>query len=76
MSKTKQNKDYRNITLEDAVQWTVKNCMMDDVRKRLMSRAVAYVLAAQLKYASELIVDLVAENERLNKELELRVIHD
>ena len=42
------NKDFSKTTLDEAIDWTLKNCSMNDVRKRLRSRAVAWVLLKQI----------------------------
>jgi hypothetical protein len=56
-------KDHSNITLSEALAWVEKNCMFSDVRKRLMSRSVAYVLARELLIAGKVIDEL---NSQLN----------
>jgi len=61
MSKTKQNKDYRNMGITEAVQWTRKNCMFEDVRMRIASRQVAYVLLNELANAGRYIQELEAK---------------
>lgn len=52
------SKDYRTLTLEETVQWVHDNCSFDDVRKRLKSRSVAYILAYKLSEAVEYIQHL------------------
>ena len=61
MSKTKKDKDYRDISLQEVVDWVSKNCLMEDVRKRLKSRSVAYILACHLKEAVSYIAVLEKE---------------
>lgn len=63
--KTKE-KDHRNMPLTEVIDWVNKNCTMDDVRKRLKSRSVAYILACHLKEA----VKYISELEERIKELE------
>ena len=38
----KQEKDYRSITIDEAMAWVDEYCFYEDVRKRLKSRAVAW----------------------------------
>ena len=38
------DKDHSHISYKEAVDWTIKNCSYNDVRKRLRSRAVAWTL--------------------------------
>ena len=54
-------KDHKNITILEALDWTEKNCMFDDVRKRMRSRAVAYRLYEALKKAVGRIQELEQE---------------
>lgn len=58
MSKKKQNKDYRNMSFEDAVHWTNKHCQMEDVRMRIASRQVAYIFFNEIIKAGRYIQDL------------------
>ena len=41
-------KDHSQITLVEAVEWTMQNCNFKDVRRRLKSRAVAHTLLTAL----------------------------
>lgn len=41
-------KDHSNLTYNEAVDWTIKNCQYADVRKRLRSRAVAWQLLLRI----------------------------
>lgn len=41
-------KDYSNISIEEAINWTLNNCQYNDVRKRLRSRAVAWKLLLRI----------------------------
>jgi len=67
--KTKdKNRDYRTMTLPHVVEWVEKNCLLDDVRKRLKSRSVAYILACHLKEAVSYISHLEAELKQLKGE--------
>lgn len=66
--KKKQDKDYRDITIEQAMQWIDKQCHHEDVRKRLMSRAVAYKVGTYLLMAMNKIAELEAEIKKLKGE--------
>lgn len=65
MSKNKQNKDFRNMNLVQAMDWTKKNCEMEDVRKRMASRSVAWILLKNLE-------QIVAYTRALEAELTLK----
>lgn len=66
--KKKQDKDYRDITINEAMQWIDKQCQYEDVRKRLMSRAVAYKVGTYLLIAMNKIAELEAELRELKGE--------
>lgn len=66
--KKKQYKDYRDITINEAMQWIDKQCQHEDVRKRLMSRAVAYKVGTYLLIAMNKIAELEAELRELKGE--------
>ena len=51
----KQTKDYSNITVEEALEWTRTHCSMNNVRTRMKSRAVAWVLLATIVEAVDYI---------------------
>lgn len=69
-----KDKDYRNMTFQEAVEWVQKNVLpYDDVRKRVRSRQVAYLLynavADASKYAHFLeqkIKELENANEKIS----------
>lgn len=66
--KKKQDKDFRDITINQAMQWIDDKCHHEDVRKRLMSRAVAYKVGTYLLIAMNKIAELEAEIKKLKGE--------
>lgn len=42
-------KDYRTMTFEQATIWVTDNCRFEDVRKRIRSRQVAWLLYTALQ---------------------------
>tara|TARA_R110000868_G_scaffold343736_1_gene604706 strand:- start:271 stop:477 length:207 start_codon:yes stop_codon:yes gene_type:complete len=67
--KHKKVKDYREITIEESMQWIDHNCYLDDVRKRLKSRAVAYKVGTYLLMAMGHIEELEKEIKILKGEV-------
>jgi len=67
MKKVKVEADHRNITIHEAVAWTDKNCTLDDVRKRLRSRSVAFILLKHLRESVIYINTLENELTELRK---------
>lgn len=66
--KKKSDKDHRDITINEAMQWIDKQCHHEDVRKRLKSRAVAYKVGTYLLIAMSKIAELEAELKILKGE--------
>ncbi len=62
------NKDYRTLTLEEAVQWVHDKCKLEDVRMRMKSRSVAYILICKLSEAVQYIAVLEAKVKELENE--------
>lgn len=63
-------KDYRTLTIEEAVQWVHEKCNLEDVRMRMKSRSVAYILTCKLSEAVQYIQHLetiIAELENDKK---------
>ena len=65
-----KEKDYRNISLEEAFQWVRANCTFEHNRKVIKSRAVAYILARAVTAAVDVIEAKTKEVEGLKKELD------
>jgi hypothetical protein len=65
-----KEKDYRNITLEEAFAWTRANCAFEHNRKNIRSRAVAWILAKAVSSAVDVIEHRNREIEGLKKELD------
>jgi hypothetical protein len=64
-----KEKDYRSITIGEAMDWVAKNCVHDDVRKRLKSRAVAWRIGTHLLIAINYVADLEKRITELEAEL-------
>jgi hypothetical protein len=63
-------KEIPEPTIEEAMDWVAKNCMFADVRKRMRSRAVAYILGMCIVSLSEELTKAQTEIEELKKKLE------
>jgi hypothetical protein len=64
-----KEKDYRSITIDEAMDWVDKNCGHDDVRKQLKSRAVAWRIGTHLLIAINYVADLEKRVVELEAEL-------
>jgi hypothetical protein len=64
-----KEKDYRSITINEATDWVDKNCVHDEVRKRLKSRAVAWRIGTHLLIAINYVADLEKRIVELEAEL-------
>ena len=62
-------KEIPEPTIEEAMDWVDKNCCFADVRKRMRSRAVAYILGLYIIFLSEELTKAKAEIEELKKKL-------
>ena len=65
----KQEKDYRSITIDEAMAWVDEYCFYEDVRKRLKSRAVAWRIGTHLLIAINYVADLEKRITELEAEL-------
>jgi uncharacterized small protein (DUF1192 family) len=65
----RKEKDYRSITIDEAMAWVDKNCFHEDVRKRLKSRAVAWRIGTHLLIAINYVADLEKRIAELEAEL-------
>ena len=65
----KQEKDYRSITIDEAMAWVDKNCFYEDARKQLKSRAVAWRIGTHLLIAINYVADLEKRITELEAEL-------
>jgi hypothetical protein len=63
-----KNQDYRTLTLEEAVNWTKEKCLLDDVRMRMKSRSVAFILFHSLCDAVQYISHLEAKIKELEND--------
>lgn len=61
-------KDYRKLTIEEAVQWVHEKCKLDDVRMRMKSRSVAFILTCNLSEAVQYIQHLEARIAELEND--------
>ena len=61
-------KDHSNITQPEALQWVDDNCRCLHNRKRIRSRAVAFLLGSNLLVAMDYIDDLQKEIAKLKGE--------
>lgn len=61
---SKENKCFRNMTMQEAIAWTEKNCSFADVRNRLASRMVAYLFYEALKQGSTYVQSIEQELQR------------
>ena len=64
-----EEKDYRSITIDEAMEWVDKNCVSEDARKRLKSRAVAWRIGTHLLIAINYVADLEKRITELEAEL-------
>ena len=62
-------KDFSQTTLEESISWTEKNCRFADVRKRIKSRSVAWMLLKHLKEAIIYINQLEIKIKELEQKL-------
>lgn len=65
----KQQTDYRSITIDEAMEWVDKNCVSEDARKQLKSRAVAWRIGTHLLIAINYVADLEKRIVELESEL-------
>lgn len=63
-----RKKDYRTLSFEQVVDWVIKNCQYDDVRIRIQSRSVAWILFTKLKEATNYINTLESTIKELKGE--------
>lgn len=56
------------MNLQEALLWIEKNCMYNDVRKRLKSRAVGYTMYTEFHNLLKLNKNIIEENNKLKKE--------
>jgi hypothetical protein len=61
--------DYRSITIDEAMEWVDKNCVSEDARKQLKSRAVAWRIGTHLLIAINYVADLEKRIVELEAEL-------
>lgn len=66
--KNKPERDYSNITIDQAMEWIDKQCLYEHTRKRIKSRAVAYKVGTYLLMAMNHIEELEAELKKLKGE--------
>lgn len=59
------DKNYSNITIEEALEWTKDKCSHANVRKRMIGRASAFILANYLAEAVNHIHNLEAKIKEL-----------
>lgn len=64
-----EEKDYRSITIDEAMEWVDKNCVSEDARKQLKSRAVAWRIGTHLLIAINYVADLEKRIVELESEL-------
>ena len=64
-----EEKDYRSITIDEAMEWVDKNCVSEDARKQLKSRAVAWRIGTHLLIAINYVEDLEKRIVELEVEL-------
>jgi hypothetical protein len=64
-----EEKDYRSITIDEAMEWVDKNCVSEDARKQLKSRAVAWRIGTLLLIAINYVADLEKRIAKLEAEL-------
>ncbi|MFA6201258.1 MAG: hypothetical protein WC679_12730 [Bacteroidales bacterium] len=65
MSKHKQNKCFKNMTMAEAIEWAEKNTAFADVRNRLASRMVAYLFLNALRSGAKYVEELENRNAEL-----------
>lgn len=58
----KRQKDHSDITIHEAVDWIVKNCSFNDVRKRLRGRSAAWIVLNKM-------LELEQENQQLRNQI-------
>lgn len=62
-------KDFRKMTLDQAVTWTMQTCKFDDVRKRIRSKAVAWILLKHITELAEYTKSLEAQIKVLSQQV-------
>ena len=65
-----KEQDYSKITLQEAFTWVDAQCRFEHNRKRLRSRAVAYILAKEvlrLMEENKVLKDGISKVNELNK---------
>lgn len=53
-----RQKDHSDLSIHEAIDWIVKNCSMNDVRKRMRGRSAAWIVLNKM-------LELEQENKQL-----------
>lgn len=65
-----KEKDHSTITIDEAIAWVNANCRFEHNRKRIRSRAVAWLLFTHLENVVRESIVLVHQNKAFRTELD------